>query len=349
MPPHWLPLAAEGSFPGGKSDAGCTGAGCVVPPAGVCGDPQNDPQNCGACGHACGSQACNAGACGPAATIVPIAAVSPYLNSLAVDTAFVYFTDRSFSGGVYRAPIAGGTATLLAADSTPHALVLSGGSLLFGADPSSAAVVRKISTAGGAVKSLATCSASAQSLAADAANVFWTTYYTYDVAEAPMAGGPAVTLGTTRPALAVMAVDATNLYWIESGNIVFVPKLGGSPSPLVSGMNVETMILYGGYLYFGAWKGYNDAATGLYRVPVAGGAPTAIATGLFNVTTLVTDGTTVYFADGLNDFSILRRAPAAGGGKFVSLSGYLPTPLWSAIDGSWVYWNDQRSIYRTAR
>jgi hypothetical protein len=47
--------------------------------------------------------------------------------------------------------------------------------------------------------------------------------------------------------------------------------------------------------------------------------------------------------------NILRRAPAAGGGRFVSLTGYTTTSHSSAMDASYVYWNDTRAIYKIAR
>jgi hypothetical protein len=277
------------------------------------------------------------------------------MDGLALDGSYVYWGETGNNpGAIYRAPIGGGAASVVATDSNPRPLTLSAATLVYGSGSygtgGTGTGVRKVAVAGGAVTNIALNTADLASIAVDSSSVYWTTYSPYKVVTAPLAGGTPITL-SGRPSLPQqLAVDATNVYWVEGGNIFFVPKGGGTPVALVSGVYAQAMILQGGFLYFSTWRGIGAAGTGIFRVPVSGGTPVPIATGLLSVTTLTTDGTTVYWSDGGNNLSILRRAPAAGGGPFVSLTGYTSTvPNWSAMDANYVYWNDQGNIYKIAR
>jgi hypothetical protein len=315
---------------------------------------QNDPNNCGACGSICGAQACNAGSCGPAAPLINVSVkVSQLMNDLALDGSYVYWAETgNVPGYLFRAPIGGGPGSAVASDSNAVPLTLSAGTLFYGSGSygTGNTAVRRVSAAGGAVTNIALNTGDLVSIAVDSSSVYWTTYVTYNVVKGPIAGGAPIVLAGSRPSLPHhVAVDATNVYWVEGADIFFVPKGGGAPAALISGISADLMILQGGFLYYSVNKGVGAPGTGIFRVPVSGGTPVAIATGLLLVSTLTTDGTTVYWSDGTNDLNILRRAPAAGGGRFVSLTGYTTTSHSSAMDASYVYWNDTRAIYKIAR
>lgn len=317
---------------------------------------QNDPENCGACGHRCGAQACNAGACGPAESLVPVAAAvsasgTTAMSDLALDGTSVYWGETTTSGGaVYRAPASGGAGVLVASDPNPRRFLLSGKTLFFnsGSFGTGNTAVRSVPTGGGAVTTLATNTNDFMSIAGDAATLYWTTAYPNSVTSMPMAGAVPTVLSARSALAASLCVDATNLYWIESGGIYSMPKGGGTPAALVTGVAADLMILQGSWLYYSTNHGPGSGNNALYRIAVVGGAPTRIASVLL-VTTMATDGTTIYWSDGQSDLNIIRRAPAAGGSQFVSLTGYVTTARWSALDAQFVYWNDGRAIYKTAR
>lgn len=96
-------------------DAGTDGAVTDAPgndPDGACGaDLDNDPANCGGCGHDCGGSACVKGACQP----IPF----PYAydrspRAIAVTADALYAGHYSDDGGVVRFELDGGNPTVLA-------------------------------------------------------------------------------------------------------------------------------------------------------------------------------------------------------------------------------------------
>jgi hypothetical protein len=80
-----------------------------------------------------------------------------------------------------------------------------------------------------------------------------------------------------------------------SGTTMRVPLLGGSPPSVLAsglvGLGVSSTAVDATYLYFTAW----DAGT-VNRVPVAGGTVAPIATGMAHATSLLLNGTTLYWA-----------------------------------------------------
>lgn len=124
------------------------------------------------------------------------------------------------------------------------------------------------------------------------------------------------------------------MYWVETdgvstGGIYKVSPAGGSVVPLATDPATGSLALAGGNVFFASGTTLSGTTPALRSVPAAG-------------------GTTIWWSDGGSDLDIIRRAPAAGG-PFVSLTGYINAARWSALDASFVYWNDGRRIYKTAR
>jgi len=91
----------------------------------------DNPAACGACDNQCGDAACAQGICGAASNVwVYEADVSdpfndPMIERMAVDGSFIYWTSgRQNAGAIYRAPKAGGPATLLASATDPVRLAI---------------------------------------------------------------------------------------------------------------------------------------------------------------------------------------------------------------------------------
>lgn len=179
----------------------------------ACVDLTSDPDNCGACRHACAPTApCNAGACGPPTTNVAPAAPGCQEINLAVGATTLYWTDRGH-GTVMSKPVAGGTATTIAShEANPWRIALSATDVFWidvvSATPmtsdagvptvSSTATLRAASLAGGAPRDLVTetnLAGGIQGLVASQDGR--TLYYAADAAirAVPVVGGPAFDVG----------------------------------------------------------------------------------------------------------------------------------------------------------
>ena len=115
------PCACDGAFPDSCGDA--------------CGDLASDDENCGACGHACGStSACARGACGPVLTSVvpPHAGCGEMRLAATADT--LVWSDTA-GGSVMARSVAGGTpAPLSGAETTAPTLLALNGTSVFWLD-----------------------------------------------------------------------------------------------------------------------------------------------------------------------------------------------------------------------
>ena len=146
--------AASGSATGGTSSGGAMGRPpvdgkcgansvkraadglCYCQPATLtscsngCGDLQTDPDRCGDCDTKCeASQACRAGKCTAAPTVLVPAAAGCTSIKLAVADGTLYWTDKGH-GTVQSVPTAGGTAkSLVTGQLAPTQLAVNGGAL----------------------------------------------------------------------------------------------------------------------------------------------------------------------------------------------------------------------------
>jgi hypothetical protein len=72
----------------------------------------------------------------------------------------------------------------------------------------------------------------------------------------------------------------------------------------------------------------------VYRLPVSGGTPTALATG-YRIDAAATDGAAVYWIDGFAQ--TLSTVPISGGTPTV-LAEKVTTALWPVVDATAIYW-----------
>jgi hypothetical protein len=112
-----------------------------------CGNVQTDPNNCGYCGHSCGTEACVDGVCG--STVVATNQANAY--AIAADDVNVYWTTTGNASSVVQAPVAGGGATILwsSANDYPAALAVVSGQVYW-TDEIMSGTVSRVPVGGGA-------------------------------------------------------------------------------------------------------------------------------------------------------------------------------------------------------
>jgi hypothetical protein len=212
---------------------------------------------------------------------------NPY--GLAVDATNIYYTTSGTTGGLKKAPIGGGTGTLIATEGA-SGLAISGTTLFIGALD-----IQSTPTGGGPLTILAMGQGQPYGMTADSNNVYWVTPNGV-VGSVPIAGGTMTTLASNQGSNdSGIAVDASNVYWANSyaGTILSVPITGGGFTTIVTGQTRPSSVAVGGgYVY---WT--NNANPGsVMKAPVGGGvAPTAIATGQAYPWGIAVDSTYVYW------------------------------------------------------
>jgi hypothetical protein len=162
-----------------------------------CTDLQVDPDNCGACGHACEREAiCHAGVCGPSPAAIVLARPGACASmDLAASDDLVAWADEA-KGEIGRVPLAGGALPPIAlGEDHPRAIALRGRSAFWLAGPrvdatlddkirfiSRASTLRLASLDGGEVVTVAAPPAGVDGFAvsADGATVFYSTGHTVE-------------------------------------------------------------------------------------------------------------------------------------------------------------------------
>ncbi len=150
-----------------------------------------------------------------------------------------------------------------------------------------------------------------QALAVDLSTVYWATLYNFQVDKIAKDGGTSSILASNEIYPSGVAIDTTNLYWVD--------------------------------------RGYGSADGLVRKMPLAGGPPVSIVSGLSSRPTAITvAGTEIYYATlGTQgtDGSVVRVSisndPDAGAGTVVGAAQNNPTSL--AADTTGVYWTNYGS------
>jgi hypothetical protein len=242
----------------------------------------------------------------------PIAMASGYRPvDIAVDASGVYFTDDWF-GAIFKVPLAGGAPTMLAAgQSGPTGIALDATNVYW--TDQVKGTVSCVPVGGGSTRILATGQPGAYGVAVDATSVYFTAMNLSAVAggmvmSVPVVGGSPKTLATGQDTPAGIAVDATRVYWVD---LALSGSYGGLRSVALGG-GTATILNYGGpqswHIALDAAYVYYASASQVFRLPLAGGANTALTSNLNDPEGMVVDGSNLFFAT-IDGFVMTKALP----------------------------------------
>ncbi|WP_437674535.1 DUF5050 domain-containing protein [Sorangium sp. So ce131] len=295
--------------------------------SGVCVDTSSDPEHCGACKHYCLGQPCVQSRCEP--LVLASGGVEPL--DVAVDDAVVYWVD-SVARKVMTVPVGGGnTAFLFEGDPpfSPRSITLVGDSIYF-TDSGLEIIVR--ASLDGDFDILADGQTYPLGIAADAANVYWTSQDQGTVMKVSVDGGEVVAVATGQDSPRGIAVDATHVYWVnEGGSVMKAPIAGGELVMIADGQAKPRDIAVDAESVY--WT--NDGGT-VVKAPIAGGELVALAAEQRNPRNIAIDAVHVYWT---NDDGTVKRVPL-GGGQPETLARGQDHPLGITLDAEHVYWTN---------
>jgi hypothetical protein len=332
---------------------------------GACTDTTSDSNNCGACGHSCGSAECTTGICSPTVLATGLMDAA----RLAVDATSVYWTSAG-DGTVRSMSKQGGTINVLASQiDAPYGIAVNATSVYFTSQGTAAntfmdgevLVVPNLKSppaTGSTPTVIASGRKRPRTVRLDEKNVYW---LDHGIAAADGSANycPLAGCGSVAPTALVgglegpygLAVSATYLYYTEAmaGTVSLIPIAGGMPTALSQGQAVPSGLAIDAADAF--WACYNDG--NIASVAFVGGESTTMATTQGFPQDIATDGTNVYFTDTLTvpGEGAVMRCPVAGcTASPLVLAADAPTALDVAVDNAFVYWlGSDGSLMRAAK
>jgi hypothetical protein len=270
----------------------------------------------------------------PTATIVDTGGFPFAITS---DATNVYWADFG-DGSVHRLPIAGGASTeLIPARTSAGVYGLTVGSGHVYVCDSSTGEIRRVPTIGGPVALLTT--SPCYDLVVDDTHLYWSST---DVAQPTirrlaLPNGQPQNVGVNGTASNLRLVGS-NLFWTSysSGEIHRLPTSGGTSSLLATvatggpwGLSVDNL-----YVYFAEHHPNNGEIT---RVPILGGAPDVLVTGMDGPHEIIADGPDLYWT---NEFAGTISRLSTGAGPVAIASGQ-DQPLGIAVTTGAVFWTSR--------
>lgn len=271
------------------------------------------------------------------ATASCLAIHQAYPRAIAVDSGNVYWLDRGGNnsyGQVMKAPLAGGSPTMLTAGDVGGAITVDGVAVYFDGDDG---VLRRVPISGGTWEQVADhfCG-----FTVDDSQVY---VGGQSLLSIPKAGGAGTTV-LDAPAGQQICVAAANgasvYYWLtgpapsRTATLMQVAKAGGVPTMLATGVMGE-VVVDAANIYWLAQLPAPDQPT-IFRLPVSGGTPMALVSSKAAFAFAV-DGAAVYFTD-LDPGTVNKFLLPDGPTTVVASGRHAPHRV--AVDATSVYWTD---------
>ncbi len=166
------------------------------------------------------------------------------------------------------------------------------------------------------------------------------------------------TLATTQANPQYLVVTGGTIVWLDvgaeggPGSVMTMPVSGGTPVSIAGGDFPAGLAVGGGNVFWTGLTAKGDNEQWLESTPLAGGATSTLATVTRSVTSLATDGTTLYFTDigdGAAVAGFVGSVPVQGG-SVTTLASQSNGPSGVAIDATSVYWlDDSGSVMKGPR
>ena len=303
-----------------------------------CGDVQNDPNNCGYCGHSCGGETCVDGVCG--STVVATDQANAY--AIAADDSFVYWTTTGTASTINEAPVSGGGATVLfsSQDEYPSALVIVAGQVYW-TDAIPQGTVSRVPVGGGASIPVASNVAYPTALAANGGTLFFTLLSTTSessgsVLSVPLGGGSVATLASQQAIdmgeLSSIAVGAGNVYWTTYSDVMSAPAGGGTATTFAAQQYATAVAADSNNVYWtSSWQ------EAILQQPVGGGTTLTLASGQYYPNAIAVDAANVYWSSGQGGAGTVMSVPI-GGGTPVTLAANQAYPAGIALNSTTLFW-----------
>jgi hypothetical protein len=303
-------------------------------------------------GSAADAMVCSAG--GGGSVVATLASNQMFPNGVAIDATNAYWVN-AVQGTVKKVPLAGGTpVTLASGQPTASAAAIAVDAAGIYWTNAATGTVMKVPLDGGTPTTLASKHGYPYAIAVDATSVYWTDYDEANVMRVPKGGGPSTTLASGQDNPQAIAIDATSVYWIDGpaptgdgvvptcdpGAVMKVPKGGGSPVTLASGLRAPAAIAVDATSVY--WLAFtdDDNAGAVMKMALDGGSPMTLAKGESFPAGIAVDCASVYWiADGPEFSGSLMRVPISGG-RVTTLASEQQTPLSVATNGTSVVWGD---------
>ena len=343
-------LSAVGCGGGGGAPGGGAGSGGVTGAAGAGGDAGGAGTGAGGTGPGAGGTGTGAGGAGPggsgaASTPVELAAGLTSNGVIEANATHVYFENR---GSVNRVPVAGGAMERIIEGNQGVASIALDDTTLFVLDNGGFTVTN------GVIKSLAFASipgthtpvimnqSDVSTLIAAGDDLVW---ISSTVAATTIKSIPKGSAAGTVP---VAVANLGNQAWFGGlasvgANVYFgsrIAQKSGVSSAARAGGGIQTILLMdqephilsftadadGVYFTTGSGGNQNALDGKLWKAPLAGGAPTMLASGINEPGRLIADGANVYWLDaGAYDNTYkqgsINKVPKAGGAPTIVASG----------------------------
>ncbi len=241
--------------------------------------------------------------------------------------------------------------------------------------------VMKVALSGGAPTVLAADAVTAFDIAVDGTSAYWGTSpgvgctigapCPCNVMRVGLGGGTPVTLASEQPFLGGLAVDGTNVYWvtqghfpggpggspaaeaaIQDGTVMKIAVGGGEPTTLASGQGAPCgiavdaeSVYWTNVVTCGGDAGETSSCDGaLMKIPLGGGTPTTLASGLHTPCSLGLDADDVYWS--ATESHAVLKVPL-GGGLPVTLARVEAYPGLLAVDPAGVYFTNDDGLIGT--